>query len=423
MRVVCRPGRLDGLIEAIPSKSHIHRVMISAAFADRATRVAMREWAGEDVQATLRCLETLGASFAREGDACRVTPARNLPKDPLLDCGESGSTLRFLLPVVAALGCGGRFVGAGRLPDRPIGPLVASLRQGGVTVDRDRLPLTLKGKLRPGEYPLPGDVSSQFISGMLLALPLLPGGGAVRLREPLESSGYVEMTMETLEKFSVPVTAGDGGFLIPPGRGYRSPGKVAIEGDWSNMAFFLAGGALGGQVRCLGLSPASAQKDKAVVGLLRRFGSTIRWEEEALETTGGPLTGVTGIDAREIPDIIPVLAAVAAHARGKTLFEKAARLRLKESDRLQSTASMIRALGGDAREGPDHLVVTGGAPLKGGSVDCRGDHRIAMAGTIAALGCRGETTLLGAEAVNKSYPTFFQDYRLLGGDCDVVNDG
>ena len=423
MRVICRPGRLKGLIDAIPSKSHAHRAMIASAFADRPTRLVMRDRAGEDVLATRRCLEALGASFSREDGAFVATPGQVPPEDPLLDCGESGSTLRFLLPVAAALGRGGRFAGAGRLPERPIGPLVASLRQGGVTVGRDSLPLALKGRLRSGEYPLPGNVSSQFVSGMLLALSLLPGGGSVRLLGPLESSGYVDMTLETLRDFSVPAAAAAGVFLIPPGEGYRSPGEVTIEGDWSNMAFFLAGGALGGQVRCLGLSPASAQKDKAVVGLLRRFGSTVRWEEEALETTGGPLTGVTGIDAREIPDIIPVLAAVAAHARGKTLFEKAARLRLKESDRLQSTASMIRALGGDAREGPDHLVVTGGAPLKGGSVDCRGDHRIAMAGAIAALGCRGETTLLGAEAVNKSYPTFFQDYRLLGGDCDVVNDG
>lgn len=423
MRVVCRPGRLDGLIEAIPSKSHVHRAMVSAAFAERPTRIAMRPWAGEDVLATRRCLETLGASFARKGNAYLVTPAQGLPENPLLDCGESGSTLRFLLPVVAALGCGGRFVGAGRLPDRPIGPLVESLRQGGVTVDHDRLPLVLKGKLRPGEYLLPGDVSSQFISGMLLALPLLPGGGVVRLREPLESSGYVDMTMETLGKFSVPVAACDGGFLVPPGKGYRSPGEVVIEGDWSNMAFFLAGGALGGKVRCLELSRESTQKDRAAAGLIRQFGSAVRWEGKALETSGGLLTGVTVIDARETPDIVPVLAVVAAYARGETLFKNAARLRLKESDRLESTASMIRALGGNAREEPDRLVVTGGAPLEGGPVDCRGDHRIAMAGAIAALGCRRETTLLGAEAVNKSYPSFFQDYRLLGGDCDVVNDG
>ena len=422
MRVVCRPGRLKGLIDAIPSKSHAHRAMIASAFSDGPTRLVMRDRAGEDVLATQRCLEALGASFSREDGAFVVTPAQGPPEDPLLDCGESGSTLRFLLPVAAALGRGGRFVGAGRLPERPIGPLVASLRQGGVTADRDSLPLALKGRLRSGEYSLPGNVSSQFVSGMLLALPLLPGGGSVRLLGPLESSGYVDMTLETLRDFSVPAAAAAGDFLVPPGEGYRSPGEVTIEGDWSNMAFFLAGGALGGEVRCLGLSPSSAQKDKAVAGLLRRFGSSVRWEGGALGVTGGPLEGAGAIDAREIPDLIPVLAVTASFARGKTLFEGAARLRLKESDRLESTASMIRALGGDAREGSDRLEVTGGAPLEGGVVDCRGDHRIAMAGAVAALGCRNETVLLGAEAVNKSYPSFFQDYRSLGGDCDVIDD-
>ena len=269
---------------------------------------------------------------------------------------------------------------------------------------------------------MPGNVSSQFVSGMLLALPLLPGGGSVQLLGPLESSGCVDVPLETLRDFSVPAAAAAGGFLVPPGEGYRSPGEVIIEGDWSNMSFFLAGGALGGEVRCLGLSPSSAQKDRTVAGLLPRFGSSVRWEGGALGVTGGPLEGAGAIDAREIPDLIPVLAVTAAFAREKTLFEGAARLRLKESDRLESTASMIRALGGDAREGSDRLEVTGGAPLEGGVVDCRGDHRIAMAGAIAALGCRNETVLLGAEAVNKSYPSFFQDYRSLGGDCDVIDD-
>ncbi|HKM40252.1 MAG TPA: 3-phosphoshikimate 1-carboxyvinyltransferase [bacterium] len=422
MRITCYPSQLQGSIAAIPSKSSAHRALIGSALADKPTRVVMPKWEGEDIQATIRCLTAVGASFHREENAYRVVPIRELPENPRLDCGESGSTLRFLLPVVAALGCGGRFEGSGRLPDRPIAPLIQALKQGGLKVDGARLPLVLKGKLNPGKYQLPGSVSSQFISGFLLALPLLPAASSIELSDPLESSGYVKMTAALLEEFGLPVTATARGFFLPARSGYRSLGEVVVEGDWSNMAFFLAGGAVSGAIQCLGLSLSTCQKDTAVLGLLGRFGAAVQWQGGTIKVNSRPLAGVASINAGEIPDLIPILAVVAAYATGKTHFINAARLKLKESDRLQTTAALIQGLGGIADYGSDYLTVTGGSGLKGGVVNCCDDHRIAMAGAMAALGCREKTVLLGAQAVNKSYPTFFRDYHSVGGRFHVVNN-
>ena len=423
MRVVCSPAPLQGCLQAIPSKSDAHRVLIAAALADGPTRVRMPGWGGEDIAATLRCLRALGADFVREEHCLKVDPLRNCPDSPVLDCGESGSTLRFLLPVVAALGCGAVFTGAGRLPQRPIGPLLDALCGAGIRFDGDHLPLRLSGKLQSREYWLPGQVSSQFITGLLLALPLLQKGGAVALGQPLESAGYVGMTLKVLRRFSVEVETSNRQYRIPPGQGYRTPGEVEIEGDWSNMAIFLAGGALGGSVCCSGLSPFSAQGDKAVIELLSAMGAIVSCTQDKFCVASGTWKPACDIDVRDIPDLVPVLAAVAAFAPGETCFVHAARLRLKESDRLRTTAQMVCGLGGQAHVAGEELHVRGAGTLPGGCVDSAGDHRIVMAAAIAAAYCRGETMIVGAEAANKSYPTFFEDYQKLGGIYRVVNSG
>ncbi|NLV58439.1 MAG: 3-phosphoshikimate 1-carboxyvinyltransferase [Clostridiales bacterium] len=422
MNVVCYPSTLRGSLQAIPSKSDAHRLLICAALAEKPTILRLPGWQGEDIAATLRCLTVLGASFDQQGDQIIVTPIASPPSSPVLHCGESGSTLRFLLPVVAALGCGGTFTGTGRLPLRPLGPLLDALRAGGMICEGEGLPLTIGGKLEPGAYSLPGDVSSQFVSGMLFALPLC-GGGEVVLQGPLESKGYVDMTVDSLSRFHISVQVAENVYRILPGQGYRSAGEADVQGDWSNAAFFLAAGALGGPVAISSLQLPSTQGDAAVAELLTRFGAVFRTRENCVTLSAGGARKAVSIDARGIPDLVPILAVVASVTPGITRFPGVGRLRLKESDRLAGITQMLTDLGGQAWVSSDCLFVQGTASLTGGRVDCIQDHRIAMSAAIAATLCREETQLVGAEAVNKSYPSFFNDYVKLGGRCNVLNHG
>ncbi|MDL2217282.1 3-phosphoshikimate 1-carboxyvinyltransferase [Christensenellaceae bacterium OttesenSCG-928-M15] len=423
MMIMCSsPAAFTGTIPAIISKSDAHRLLICAALSKQPTRLHMPGPLGEDINATIRCLTALGAAFHRDGDDVIVTPPTAYAKNPVFDCGESGSTLRFLLPVAAAIGCGGTFTGTGRLPDRPIAPLIWALEAGGISFDGDALPLRISGRLKSGEYLLPGNISSQFISGFLLALPLLEGGGEIRLTQTLESAGYVDMTLHALSRFSINVRRSAQAFAVEA-QAYRSPGTLRVEGDWSNMAFFLAAGFLRGPIRLTGLSMPSLQGDSAIAGLLKQFGAEISMEEGVLSVSAGKRrSAIREIDMRPIPDLLPVLAVLAAVSEGKTRFIHAARLRLKESDRLKSVHDMILALGGNATIGKDFLAISGEPSLMGGTVLSNNDHRIAMAAAIAATVCDLPVTIFDAEAVNKSYPTFFEDYRMLGGIAHVVHD-
>ena len=416
MELQIEPGPLRGAIGAVPSKSAAHRLLILAALADAPTLVALPQ-SSADIERTLLCLQAMGADIERRGGALLVTPIAAPRLGPLLRCGESGSTLRFLLPVAAVLG-GGRFQGDGRLPERPLGELIAVMRRQGVSFSQESLPLAITGRLRPGEYALPGDVSSQYFTGLLLALPLLPGDSVLRIGGRLESSAYVEMTLEALRRFGARVFRSGDRFEIPGGQQYSSPGEVAVEGDWSGAAFFLAAGALGGPVAVTGLDRASLQGDKAILPILKRFGAFTEISGERVTVSSGKMRGGE-IDFREIPDLMPVLAAVAAFAEGSSRFTGGARLRLKESDRIASTAALLRSLGGEVEELSEGLIVHGGG-MAGGAVDSFGDHRIAMAAAVAALCCTGPVRISGAAAVEKSYPAFFTHFRKLGGKVDVV---
>lgn len=388
------PEALRGCVPAIVSKSAAHRMLLLAALSSRPTLLTP-EAHSEDIDATFGCLAALGASWERAPGGVLVTPGTHSPGGEA-DCRESGSTLRFLIPLAAALGAKVRFLGRGRLPDRPLGPLMGELETHGCAFDAARLPFTLSGLLTGGEFRLPGDVSSQFITGLLMALPLA-GGGRILLTTPLESAGYVRMTVSAMARFGVPVRASEGGWEVP-GAGYHSPGALEIEGDWSNAAFFLAAGA------CVtGLDERSAQPDRAITDMLKAFHSPIRV-----------------LDVRETPDLLPVLAIMAAMTPGETRFTGAARLRIKESDRLRAMAEGIRAIGGSAWEEPDGLSVRCERIPAGGAVDAAGDHRVAMAFAIAGTRCAGPVSIRGAEAVAKSYPAFFDDFRRLGGNADVV---
>jgi 3-phosphoshikimate 1-carboxyvinyltransferase len=387
------PGALAGRVPAIVSKSAAHRALMLAALSGAPTLISP-EAHSEDIDATLRCLAALGASCENRADGFLVKPGTRAPGGEA-DCGESGSTLRFLIPLVAALGNPTRFLGRGRLPQRPLGPLTDALMEHGCAFDAPSLPFTISGKLSGGDFLLPGDVSSQFVTGLLMALPLV-GGGRVHLTTPLESAGYVRMTVSAMALFGVPVREIEGGWTVP-GEAYRSPGALTVEGDWSNAAFFLAAGA-----EVDGLDETSAQPDRAIADMLKAFHAPIRT-----------------LDVRETPDLLPILAAVAAWTPGETRFTGAARLRIKESDRLRSMAEGLRAVGGVAIEEPDGLTVRCEQPPAGGEVDAAGDHRIAMAFAILGTRCLAPVTIRGAEAVNKSYPAFFEDFRRLGGSVDV----
>lgn len=397
MNAVIHPGLLQGAAAAPPSKSHAHRLLIAGALSGGDCRI-LRPGDSEDITATVRCLGVLGAEVFREDDALFVRPGQ-LSAASVLHCGESGSTLRFLLPVLCARGCDATLTGRGRLPERPLEPLLSSLRAHGAAIIGDRLPLQVCGGLRPGDYALPGSVSSQYFTGLLFALPLLPGDSTLTYTSPLESRPYVDLTLSVLRAFGIRIEETEGGWRVPGNQRYVSPGTVETEGDWSAAAFFLGAKALGSAVNVLGLDPGSFQGDKAVEGMLSRIGGAL--------------------DVSDTPDLLPVLSAVAAAMPGKTTrFTGAARLRIKESDRIAAMAEAIRALGGEAEEQTDGLTVHG-KKLTGGVVDGKNDHRIVMSAAVAATVCLGPVTILGAEAVNKSYPGFWRDFEALGGHVHV----
>jgi len=339
-----------------------------------------------------------------------------------LDCGESGSTLRFMLPVAAALGRPCALDGHGRLAKRPLSPLYEELLSHGARLSqRGVLPLRVEGSLAGGTFDIPGDVSSQYVSGLLMAAPLLPGGVRVRVSEPFESRAYVTITTDALRTFGVDVRVGreqaDGTsfevFEVAP-QPVRTPGTVAVEGDWSNSAFWLAAGAIRGPVCVTGLDPRSSQGDRAIVGAASLLGARARTAGEAATAEHAALVGRT-VSVAEIPDLVPPIAAMAAYARGETRITDAARLRLKESDRLETVRAAIAGMGGDATVEGDDLLVRGTGTLPGGVVDAANDHRIAMMAAVCAAHAQGPTTIRGAECVAKSYPTFFEDFRSLGG--------
>jgi len=431
MTVTIQPGAISGEISAIPSKSHLHRLLIFAALADKPTIISSRITGAEDIDATIRCLVALGATIQANApqNNYEVSPIdrSHIKVEPvLLRCGESGSTLRFMLPVVCALGIHCAFEMKGRLPQRPLAPLDNQLESHDIRLWREpNAPEILKciGKLANGEFSLPGDVSSQYISGLLMALPLMGESNKIVVSEPIESAGYISMTLDAMEAFSQKpeITKYANGITYHIKNGnFKSPGEIAAEGDWSNAAFWLCAGAMpGGNVRLCGVSQNSNQGDREVMEILSRMGAGVDYVSDAITVTE-KARHATEIDARAIPDLIPVLAAVAAVAEGTTVVKNASRLRIKESDRLATATKTLAALGADIHETPDGLIIRGVKRLSGGTVDAHGDHRIAMTAAIAGSACDAPVTITGAEAVNKSYPQFWDDLKMLGKSIEFI---
>ena len=411
------PSQPMGAIDAISSKSVAHRLLICAAFAKGRTRIKC-EHLNEDITATVRCLEALGASISRDESFFVVSPLTTPNPCPVLDCGESGSTLRFLLPVACMLGVDASFRMAGRLPTRPFSPLREELEGKGIVFSLPGSnPLQVRGTIAQTDFCIAGNVSSQFISGLLFAIALSGKGGSVRVSGPLESAPYVTLTLDALAQFGVTVIQGENGFFVEKNQPLLSPDEVRVEGDWSGAAFPLAMGVIGQTpVTLCGLSSDSHQGDRAILSVLREFGATVMEEPQQITALPSPLHGIS-IDASQIPDLVPILATVASVAEGTTVIHHAERLRIKESDRLHAISHVLSTLGASVTETSDGLIIHGVPHLRGGEVDSFGDHRIAMSVAVASIRCTDKVILSGSEATAKSYPGFWQDCSALGMDC------
>ena len=435
MNITITPTQLHGSITPPPSKSQAHRLIIAAALAEGTSRLSNVAFS-QDIEATLSCMEELGAAVDRQGDSLVITGLGAGPMSPLrrlahprLDCGESGSTLRFLIPVALAVRGGGSFTGRGRLMERPQQPYFDLFDQKDISYETREGKLAVTGLLTPGAYTLPGNVSSQFVTGLLYALPLLAGDSVIRLTTELESADYVAMTRDALKRFGVAVAWPEPrAFHIPGGQRYTSC-DTAVEADWSQAAFWYAAAGVGSPVEVRGMDPRSIQGDRVFVDWARMLrGEPLTGGLSAsvpILGKGGtaptePVSGgrsAVSIDVSHAPDLVPPLAALGALTPHTDLYIKnAARLRIKESDRLSSVTAALTAMGADVTELADGLIIRGQPTLAGGCVvDSCNDHRIAMMSAIAATRCAAPVTLLGADCVAKSYPNFWEDYAALGG--------
>ena len=392
MDIILIPRKLRGDVTVIPSKSMAHRLLICAAFADKPTQIRCTQ-SNRDIDATVDCLQALGAEIIPTETGFTVFPVKEIPREAILPCCESGSTLRFLLPIVGALGVTAIFRMEGRLPQRPLSPLWEEMERMGCTLSRPTPDTILcEGKLQPGTYSISGNVSSQYITGLLFALSLMDSPSQLEITSKIESTPYIQMTKDVLIRFCAdPDALGS--------KPLHSPGFISVEGDWSNGAFWLAATELDSLLNVQGLEESSSQGDRAVMDILPQLRK-----------------GCPTVSAADIPDLVPILSVVAAAYHGAR-FTDIQRLRLKESDRVASVIAMIEGLGGHAWATENTLTIAG-TGLKGGAVDAMNDHRIAMSAAIAASVCTESVTIRGAECVQKSYPTFWEEYRRLGGNYE-----
>lgn len=395
MDITISPKKLTGSVRAIASKSQAHRLLICAAFADKETVLECPD-TNQDIEATADCLRSLGATISRTATAYHVRPIIQVPDTATLYCRESGSTLRFMLPIAGALGVDATFVLEGRLPYRPLSPLWEEMERQGCALHRPtETTLRCNGKLRSGHYSIDGSVSSQFITGLLFAMALTPGENSLTVTGSLESKPYIDMTQKALQLFGVNTD----NYCVNTALPFSSPGTITVEGDWSNGAFFLAAKAIGNDVQVSNLDPNSPQGDRRIVNILDKLKNT------------NPV-----IDAADIPDLVPILAVAAATKNGAT-FTNIRRLRLKESDRVATVCSMLSQLGVKTEATENMLCVHPGS-FHCCTIDSAGDHRIAMAAGIAATVADGPVTILGAQCVSKSYPSFWDEYCRLGGQYE-----
>lgn len=408
MEIVFDSPSIKRNIRAISSKSEAHRALICASLSDSETKIICTD-TNADIDATVACLNSLGAHIERTEDGFDVTPISSPKVGATLDANESGSTLRFLLPLVASLGAECSFIMRGRLASRPLSPLYELLACNGVTLsEASKSPLYVSGKLCAGDYTLKADVSSQYISGMLFALSVASGKSTLCLSGKVESAPYILMTLDTLDKFGADITfdSENNIFYINGKERLISPKLVTVGGDWSNAAFLLVAGAIGPTpITLSGLDTNSRQGDRAILSILSDMGANITVADNEITVYPSKLHGIS-IDASDIPDLVPILSVAASVAQGKTTIFNASRLRLKESDRIESVCASLSALGASVEATDDGMVITGKTKLLGGEVDSYNDHRIAMSASVASLVCEKEVRITRFEAINKSFPSF-----------------
>jgi len=414
------PSEISGKISLPPSKSAAHRALLCTALAGGGTVTGIAD--SHDMLATLNMLSAMGAATESLGNTVTVHTAKLPPGTVNINARESGTTLRLAMPVLAALGVRCIITGEGRLPSRPLGVYGDCLPEHGIKLSSDSLPLEMSGKLTAGTYRVPGNISSQFISGLLLALPLCEGDSNIILTTELESAPYIDMTIDMLEQFGVSVERVSNGWNVRGQQQYHSCDTV-VESDWSQAAFPLAMGVLGGEVTLSGLNMNSRQGDRAVFDILTRMGADISSKGGHITCRHSQLRGIN-INAADIPDMVPILAVLGAFADGVTEITGAARLRIKESDRLAAITKCLADVGAEIIEREDGLSITGQPKLSGGAeVDGHNDHRIVMSMAAAAIGCEKPLIIHGTDAVNKSWTDFFEQYTRLGGIANVVNFG
>lgn len=415
MDITLKPGQRSGITAAPSSKSYAQRMLICAGLSVSESVIDCGD-VSNDIAAGARCMDALSSEVTElsKGVFCVKSAVREGEK--LLRCGESGTTLRLLLPAVGALGETAAFKMEGRLPQRPLAPLDGVLRGHGMVLVQEGDLLHCSGRLSAGHYEIPGNVSSQFISGLLIALPLLDGDSELEVTGKIESAAYIGMTESVLKKAGISFVKNENVYTIPGNQHYRFPETAKVEGDCSNAAFFLSLGALSDKgIEVQNVPADTLQGDKAIVDILRRFGAEISENGDTVTVKRGELHGCT-VDAAAIPDLVPVLATVASVSKGETRIINAGRLRIKESDRLKTTTEMLNALGADVEELPEGLIIRGREKLRGGTVSACNDHRIAMSAAVAASVCTESVTILGCECTNKSFPRFWELFDKL--ECE-----
>lgn len=422
--VLINPGRLAGTVTIPPSKSMCHRAVICAGLS-RGTSNIGNVIFSQDIEATLNAMDSLGVDISRGQNTINIKGNGSLEiKNNVINCNESGSTLRFLIPIAAVTGKKVEFTGQGRLIDRPLAQYYEIFEEQNIKYanENGKLPLKIEGRLSPGEYRIKGNVSSQFISGLLFALPLLEGDSKIIITTPLESKPYVELTIQMLKYFSINIENNEYKEIIIKGNQKYIAADYSVEGDFSQAAFWLAAGTLGADVACMGLNINSLQGDKVIMNIIEQMGGKILIENDRVQALPSQTNGRV-IDVSQCPDIVPVLAALAALSNGTTEIINAGRLRIKESDRLRAISCELNKIGADVEERPEGLIIKGKKTLRGGLVSSWNDHRIAMALAIASVKCTEPVIIKDADCVKKSYPGFWEDFQRLGGTFDEWNMG
>lgn len=422
-KIIIKPKLLKGNIVVPSSKSLGHRGIIAAALSRGISRVYNIQLS-KDIEATMELMKELGAVVNIEDQNLYIDGRKMFSYEKKLDlrCRESGSTLRFLIPLALTKDGDYIFHGEGKLISRPLEPYYEIFEEKDIkySMEEDGLPLKVSGKLTSGTYKVRGDISSQFITGLLFSLPILEGNSRIQITTKLESKGYIDLTLDILKDFGIEIENNNyKEFSIRGGQKYKSR-NYYVEGDYSQGAFFLVAGALGSSIVCYGLNKDSLQGDKVILDILEAMGCNVEESEEGIKVKPSKTKGIE-IDASNCPDLVPVLTVLASLSEGETKIVNAKRLRIKECDRLHAITKELNKLGANIIELEDSLIISGVNELKGGEVDSHNDHRIVMALAIAATRARGNVIINNPSAVEKSYPNFFKDYFKLGGEGDEFN--